>query len=151
MSNLRTIQAICNYYENYNFEGDTPYYKIKGQHIFEFEIEFDELMYREEELKKCINDKIARWSNAHEPMSCRYIVREIVLKDEVTEFGVLTIDTYEKENLQPNKINPSLCSRNAVESIREIPNYREVCDFTNIIDKTMEPSPFNSIHENNLI
>jgi len=149
---MRTIQITTNYYENYNWDGDTPYYKIKGSHVFEMDVNFDDLMYREKELRAAINDMISRWSNPNSNnLADKYIIKSIDLKDEVTTFPTLTMDQLtEYKPERENKINPSLCSRNAVESIREIPNYREVVDFTNIVDKTMEPSPFNSIHQNNL-
>jgi len=135
MNYLRTIQAKAHYFENYNIDGDTPYYKIKGEHVFEFEVDFNELMYREEELKKAINDKIARWSNAGEVQSCRYIVYDIILKDEVTDFGVLSLEHYEDEDLTENKINPLFCSEAAKDLINRncnrIQNYRdEVVDYS---------------------
>jgi hypothetical protein len=152
MKNLRAIQVHTNYYENYNFDSDIPHYKIKGSHIFECEVNFDDLMYREEELKSILNDKIHRDTNPHNsPDADKYIITDIQLKDEVTSFGVINSEDINHypiptEERYANKINPSLCSRAAVESITKIKNYREVCDFTDIVDKTLEQSPFNLMH-----
>ena len=142
---MRTIQIYTNYYENYNWEGDIPYYKIKGSHVFEMDVNFDDLMYREKELVAAINDMIAKWSNPNSnSLADKYIITNIDLKDEVTTLPNLTMDQLtEYKPTRENKINPSLCSRAAVESIKEIKNYRDVVDFTNIVDKTMEASPFN--------
>ena len=151
MNNLRAIQVHTNYYENYNFDSDIPHYKIKGSHVFECEVNVDDLMYNEEKLRSILNDKIHRATNPHNsPDADKYIITSIELKDEVTDFGVINhkdIESYPipVEERHPNKINPSLCSRAAVESIQNIRNYREVIDFTDIVDKTMEPSPFNNI------
>lgn len=140
MQNLRTIQVFTNYYENYNIDGDVPYYKIKGQHVFEIKVDFDDLMYRKEELTAAINDMIAKDTNPNNsPMACKYIITSIELKDEVTKFPSLSAE--DLTNYKPtrtNKINPALCSRAAKESIREIKNYREVCDFTDVKDMTSE-------------
>ena len=149
MNNLRAIQVHTKYYENYNFDSDIPHYKIKGSHVFECEVGFDDLMYNEEELRSILNDKIHRATNPHNsPSADKYIISSIELKDEVTDFG--KIDTKDIESYPiptneryRNRINPSLCSRAAVESIQKIRNYREVIDFTDIVDKTMEASPFN--------
>ena len=148
MQNLRAIQVHTNYYENYNFDSDIPYYKIKGTHIFECEVNFDDLMYNEEALRSILNDKIHRDTNpSNSSSACKYIITHIELKPEVTSFG--TINT-EDINHYPiptserfkNKINPSLCSRAAVESIQAIKSFRDVIDFSDIVDKTSEPSPF---------
>jgi len=148
MNNLRAIQVHTNYYENYNFDSDIPYYKIKGTHVFECEVNFNDLMYNELMLRSILNDKIVRATNPHNsPSADKYIITSIELKDEVTDFGVINskdIESYPiptNERYQ-NKINPSLCSRAAVESLTSIRDYRSVCDFTDIVDKTMEPSPF---------
>ena len=142
MNNLRAIQIFCNYYENYNFDQPYPHYKIKGTHVFECEVNFDDLMYREEELKSILNDKIHRETNpSNSNSACKYIITGIELKDEVTNFGTINsedinhypIPTNERH---PNKINPALCSEAARDSLQRIPNYREVIDFTNIEDHT---------------
>ena len=150
MQHMRTIQIFCNYYENYNFDSVIPYYKIKGTHVFEMDVNFDDLMYRETELKAAINDMIVKDTNPDNlPGADKYIIKSIELKDEVTKFVPLTSE--QLTNYKPtrtNKINPSLCSRAAVESIQNIKNYREVCDFTDIVDKTSEASPFNYINYN---
>ena len=147
---MRTIQIFTNYYENYNIDGDIPYYKFKGTHVFEMEVAFDDLMYREELLIPAINDMIAKQTNPdNSPMACKYIIKDIDLKDEVTTLPNLTIkELTEYKPTRENKINPSLCSRAAVESIQKIENYRDVVDFTDIVDKTAEPSPFNYINYN---
>jgi len=144
---MRTIQITTNYYENYNFEGDVPYYKIKGTHVFEMDVAFNDLMYREEMLIPAINDMIAKQTNPdNSPMADKYIITDIDLKDEVTQLPSLsTTELTEYKPTRENKINPSLCSRAAVESIQKIENYRDVVDFTNIVDKTSEPSPFDYI------
>ena len=144
MQNLRTIQVHTNYYENYNFDSDTPYYKIKGTHVFEIDVDFDDLMYRTNELKAAINDMIAKDTNpSNSPSACKYIITSIELKSEVTTFTPLTSEALTKyKPTRTNKINPSLCSRAAVESIQSIKNYRDVVDFTDIVDKTTESSPF---------
>ncbi len=142
MQNLRTIQVHTNYYENYNIDGDKPYYKIKGSHVFECEVNFDDLMYRETELRSILNDKIHRDTNpTNSPMACKFIITSIELKDGVTNFGVINtkdINNYPipVEERHPNKINPALCSEAARDSIQKIRNYREVIDFTNIEDHT---------------
>ena len=144
---MRTIQIFCNYYENYNLEGE-PYYKIKGTHVFEMDVNFNDLMYRKGELKAAINDMIAKQTNPdNSPHADKYIIKDIDLKDEVTKFVPLTAqDLTNYKPTRTNKINPSLCSRAAVESIWEINNFRaEVVDFTDIVDKTHEPSPFDYI------
>ena len=149
MNKLITIQVNANYYENYNIDSDIPYYKIKGTHVFEMEVNFDDLMYREEELRSIINDKIHRATNpSNTTQACKYIITDIQLKDEVTHFGTINtkdINNYPipTEERYPNKINPSLCSPAAVESIQSIKNYRNVVDFTDIVNKTTEPSPFS--------
>ena len=144
---MRTIQIFCNYYENYNLEGE-PYYKIKGTHVFEMDVNFNDLMYRKDELKAAINDMIAKDTNPdNSPYADKYIITDIDLKDEVTKFVPLTAqDLTNYKPTRENKINPSLCSRAAVESIREINNYREVVDFTDIVDKSYMPSPFDTIN-----
>tara|TARA_Y100000385_G_C12607012_1_gene431311 strand:+ start:50 stop:484 length:435 start_codon:yes stop_codon:yes gene_type:complete len=136
MQNLRTIQVFTNYYENYNFDGPIPYYKIKGTHVFEIKVDFDDLMYREEELTAAINDMIAKDTNpSNSPMACKYIITNIDLKNDVTELPTLTPEDLTKyKPTRSNKINPALCSRAARESIREIKNYREICDFTDVED-----------------
>ena len=145
MNNLRAIQVHTNYYENYNFDSDIPYYKIKGSHVFECEVNFDDLMYNEVELRSILNDKIHRATNPHNsPDADKYIISSIELKDEVTDFGRITSKDIESYPIPTNerfknRINPSLCSRAAVESIQKIRNYREVIDFTDIVDKTMDP------------
>lgn len=141
---MRTIQIFCNYYENYNFDSDIPYYKIKGTHVFEMDVNFNDLMYRKDELEAAINDMIAKDTNPdNSPQACKYIVTDIELKDGVTQFAPLTSEDLTKyKPTRENKINPSLCSRAAVESLTSIRDYRSVCDFTDIVDKTMEPSPF---------
>ena len=148
MEHMRTIQIFTNYYENYNFDGDSPYYKIKGTHVFEMDVNFNDLMYRKEELVAAINDMIAKWSNPNNSlMADKYIITDIDLKDEVTTLP--NLNNWGLNNYKPtreNKINPSLCSRAAVESIQNIDNYREVVDFTDIVDKTSEPSPFEPIN-----
>jgi len=142
MNNLRAIQVHTNYYENYNFDSDIPHYKIKGSHVFECEVNFDDLMYNEEKLRSILNDKIHRATNPHNsPDADKYIITSIELKDEVTHFGTINsedinhypIPTNERH---PNKINPALCSEAARDSLQRIPNYREVIDFTNIEDHT---------------
>jgi len=147
---MRTIQITTNYYENYNWDSDIPYYKIKGTHVFEMDVNFNDLMYNKEKLVEAINDMIAKKTNPdNSPSACKYIVTDIDLKDEVTTLPNLTIK--ELTNYKPtreNKINPSLCSRAAVESIQKIENYRDVVDFTNIVDKTSEPSPFDYVNYN---
>ena len=147
---MRTIQIYTNYYENYNFDSDIPYYKIKGTFVFEMDVNFDDLMYREKELRAAINDMIAKDTNSENlPGADKYIIKSIELKDEVKTLPNLTMD--QLTNYKPtreNKINPSLCSRAAVESIQSIKNYRDVVDFTNIVDKTSEPSPFDYINYN---
>ena len=144
MSYMRTIQIFCNYYENYNFDSDIPYYKIKGTHVFEMDVEFDDLMYNKEKLVMAINDMISCSTNPeNSPRADKYIIKDIDLKDEVTKFVPLTSkDLTNYKPTKENKINPSLCSRAAVESIKEISDYRSVCDFTDIVDHTMNPSPF---------
>ena len=144
---MRTIQIFTNYYENYNLDGE-PYYKIKGTHVFEMDVNFNDLMYRKDELKAAINDMIAKDTNPdNSPYADKYIITDIDLKDEVTKFVPLTAqDLTNYKPTRTNKINPSLCSRAAVESIWEINNFRaEVVDFTDIVDKTHEPSPFDYI------
>ena len=150
MNNLRTIQVNANYYENYNWDEAIPYYKIKGTHVFEMDVNFDDLMYREEELRSIINDKIHRATNpSNSNSACKYIVTDIDLKDEVTLLPNLTSEDLNKyKPTRENKINPSLCSRAAVESIQKIKNYRDVIDFTDIVDKTGSPSPFDYINHN---
>jgi len=147
---MRTIQIFCNYYENYNFDSDIPYYKIKGTFVFEMDVNFDDLMYRKEQLTIAINDMIAKDTNSQNlPSADKYIITDIDLKDEVKTFPSLSSE--DLTNYKPtreNKINPSLCSRAAVESIKEIKNYRDVVDFTNIVDKTSEPSPFDYVNYN---
>ena len=150
MQHMRTIQIFCNYYENYNFDEAIPYYKIKGTHVFEMDVNFDDLMYRKDELEAAINDMIAKDTNpSNSPSACKYIVTDIELKDGVTKFVPLTSEDLTKyKPTRENKINPSLCSRAAVESIQKIKNYRDVVDFTDIVDKTKEPSPFDYINYN---
>ena len=148
MNNLRAIQVHTNYYENYNFDSDIPYYKIKGTHVFECEVNFDDLMYNEEALRSILNDKIHRATNpSNSNSACKYIITSIELKDEVTNFGTINSKDIESYPIPTNerfknKINPSLCSRAAVESLTSIRDYRSVCDFTDIVDRSMEPSPF---------
>ena len=93
---------------------------------------------------------IAKDTNSENlPGADKYIIKSIELKDEVKTLPNLTMD--QLTNYKPtreNKINPSLCSRAAVESIQSIKNYRDVVDFTNIVDKTSEPSPFDYINYN---
>jgi len=147
---MRTIQIFCNYYENYNFDSDIPYYKFKGAHVFEMDVAFNDLMYREKELRAAINDMIAKDTNSQNlPGADKFIITSIELKDEVTVFP--TLSSEDLTNYKPtreNKINPSLCSRAAVESIQRIKNYRDVVDFTNIVDKSSEPSPFDYVNYN---
>ena len=138
MNYMRTIQIFCNYYENYNFDSDIPYYKIKGTPVFEMDVNFDDLMYRKEELMLAINDMIAKKTNpTNSNSACKYIVTDIDLKDEVTLLPKLTSEDLTKyKPTRENKINPALCSEAARDSIRRIHNYRDVVDFTNIEDHT---------------
>ena len=138
MNYMRTIQIFCNYYENYNFDEDIPYYKIKGTHVFEMDVNFDDLMYRKEQLMLAINDMIAKQTNpSNSPSACKYIVTDIDLKDEVTTLHNLTSEDLTKyKPTRENKINPALCSEAARDSIRKIKNYREVVDFRDIQNHT---------------
>ncbi len=143
MEYMRTIQIFTNYYENYNFDGDIPYYKIKGTHVFEMDVNFDDLMYRKEQLVEAINDMIAKDTNPeNSPRADKYIITDIDLKDEVTTLPNLTYYGLTKyKPTKENKINPALCSPAAKDSIKQIPNYREVCDFSDIVDKTRSTNP----------
>tara|TARA_S200002703_G_scaffold129298_1_gene116309 strand:+ start:82 stop:525 length:444 start_codon:yes stop_codon:yes gene_type:complete len=135
MNNLRAIQIFCTYFENYNFDGDTPYYKIKGSHVFECEVNFNDLMYRQDELRSILNDKIHRETNpTNSPQACKYIIDSIELKDEVTHFGVINTEDINhypipQEERFPNKINPGLCSPAAnqylMEKCRDQRGYRD--------------------------
>ena len=106
---MRTIQIFTNYYENYNLDGE-PYYKIKGTHVFEMDVNFNDLMYRKDELKAAINDMIAKDTNPdNSPHACKYIVTDIDLKDEVSTLPTLTAtDLTNYKPTRENKINPSL-------------------------------------------
>tara|TARA_R110001632_G_scaffold44109_1_gene112108 strand:+ start:200 stop:553 length:354 start_codon:yes stop_codon:yes gene_type:complete len=105
-------------------------------------------MYNEEALRSILNDKIHRDTNpTNSPSACKYIITHIELKPEVTNFGIINsadIESYPIPTSErySNKINPSLCSRAAVESIQAIKSFRDVCDFSDIVDKTGEASPF---------
>ena len=130
MNMMRTIQIFTNYYENYNFDGPKPYYKIKGTHVFEMDVNFDDLMYRKDELVAAINDMIAKWSNPNQsPLADKYIITDIDLKDEVTTFHSLTSDELtEYKPTRENKINLDYCSDAAWWSIKDLPNSEEVTE-----------------------
>lgn len=112
MNTLRTIQVTTAYFENYNWDGDVPYYKIKGAHTFELDVDLDDLIYREEELRAYINDMIVEDTNPNgSPLACKYIIIDITIKDEVTRLPFVTssfLDHYRPTST--NRINPGLCS-----------------------------------------
>ena len=144
---MRTIQIFCAYFENYNYDSDTPYYKIKGEHVFEMDVEFNDLMYRENELRAVINDMIVKRTNPNgSPSACKYIITSIELKPETDNLGSLNMKQLTKayfkgedypNHLQTNKINPGLCSPAAneylMERCRTHHNFRDqAIDYTDI-------------------
>jgi len=94
------------------------------------DVNFDDLMYRKDELMAAINDMIAKQTNPDNSLSaCKYIVTDIDLKDEVTKFDSLTSE--QLTNYKPtreNKINPKYCSDAAFDSLMNIKNYKEVLE-----------------------
>ena len=126
MNYMRTIQIFCNYYENYNYaEGSKPYYKIKGTHVFEMEVNFDDLMYREDELRRVIGDLISCETNPKNLKGAdKYIIRSIEIKDEVTVLPKITTETLNNRlqfrKLRKNTINYNSCSPAAKETLSDL-------------------------------
>ena len=130
MEYMRTIQIFTNYYENYNFDSDFPYYKIKGTHVFEMDVNFNDLMYRKDELVAAINDMIAKQTNpTNSLMADKYIITDIDLKDDVTK--LTNLNSFGLTHYKPtreNKINPKYCSEAAIDSLLNIKNHKEVLE-----------------------
>ena len=70
MLNSKLI-ITCAYLENYSDNPNTkPYWKIKGDHIFEMELSSDLWLYAQDEVEQYINHSIAK---AHNNEYCKYI------------------------------------------------------------------------------
>jgi hypothetical protein len=130
MNKLRTIQIFCNYYENYNDYNEVPYYKIKGQHVFEMDVDFDDLLYRKDQLKAAINDMIAKETNPDNyPDANKYIIVDIELKDGVTQLPSLSSeDLTGYKPTRENRINLRWCSQHAYDSLMRLKNVDEVLE-----------------------
>jgi hypothetical protein len=68
----RKIHLHAQFYENYNFNsdgflGETPYWKPKGGHTFEVEVDSDWLMYADSEDRDVVfAELVAKQSNVYE-------------------------------------------------------------------------------------
>lgn len=85
----RKIHLHAQFYENYNVNsdgslGETPYWKPKGGHTFEVEVDFDWLMYVDSDVRDAIFTKlVAKQSNVYEKFE--YV--EFELAPEISEIS----------------------------------------------------------------
>ena len=80
----RTIQLFAQRYENYGYDEGREYWKPKGGHVFEVEIDFDWLMYVEDEVRDGIfAELVAKQSSDYE----MFEYREFELAPEISKIS----------------------------------------------------------------
>lgn len=81
---LKTVHIYTQRYENYGYDEGREYWKPKGEHVFEVEIDFDWLMYVDEETRTAVfNALLAKQSNELE----MFEYRDMGFKPYVTEIS----------------------------------------------------------------
>jgi len=86
----RKIHLHAQFYENYNFNsdgslGETPYWKPKGGHVFELEVDFDWLMYADgPDRDGVLTNLVAEQSNEYE----KFEYREFELAPEMSKISL---------------------------------------------------------------
>lgn len=85
----RNIHLHAQFYENYNVNsdgslGETPYWKPKGGHTFEVEVDFDWLMYVDSEDRDAVfAELVAKQSNVYE----KFEYRDFELAPEISKIS----------------------------------------------------------------